>query len=95
MTDEDAPRINYNDRAADGTILPVADQEAAPSHSGVVSFDLDNYKVADTVVVTLEDEDLNVSQDLIDIYTVVTAAGEEFDNVGLNDLPTTIGGVAR
>ena len=32
----------------------IADQLEAPTHSGVVSFDLDNYKIADTVVVTLE-----------------------------------------
>ena len=73
LTDEDSPRANYADLAGDGTILPVADQEAAPSHSGIVSFDLDSYKVADTVVITLDDDDLNVDSDLIDIFTVVTA----------------------
>jgi hypothetical protein len=44
LTDEDSPRINYNDLGADGVITQVADQVAAPSHSGVVSFDSDNYK---------------------------------------------------
>src|SRR3989344_4009228 len=74
LTDEDAVRVNYNDLAGDGSILPTADQQAAPTHSGVVSFDFDNYKIADTVTVTLTDQDLNVDSEVIDIFTVV---GEE------------------
>ena len=72
LTDEDAPRVNYLDLGADGVATQVADQEEAPSHSGIVSFDLDTYKVADTVTITLEDLDLNVDSDLLEIYTVVT-----------------------
>ena len=76
LTDEDAPRVNYLDLGADGISTQIADQEAAPSHSGVVYFDNDNYKEADTVLVTLEDLDLNVDSSLIDIYTVVTTQGD-------------------
>ena len=72
LDDEESPRVNYFDRGADGVSTQVADQEEAPSHSGIVSFDLDTYKTADTVVITLEDLDLNVDSDLIDIYTTVT-----------------------
>ena len=72
LTDEDSPRVNYFDLGADGVSTQVADQEEAPSHSGIVSFDLDTYKTADTVVITLEDLDLNVDSDLIDIYTTVS-----------------------
>jgi len=71
FTDEDSIRVDYNDLGADGVTTPVGDQEEAPSHSGVVSFDLDTYKVADTVSITLEDADLNVDSDLIEIYTIV------------------------
>jgi hypothetical protein len=60
LTDEDSPRVNYLDLGSDGVSTQVADQEEAPSHSGIVSFDLDTYKNADTVKVTLEDLDLNV-----------------------------------
>lgn len=73
LTDEDSPRVNYNDLGADGVTTQVADQQAAASHSGVVSFDASSYKNADTVTITLQDLDLNVDSDLIDIYTVVTA----------------------
>ena len=68
LTDEDSPRINYFDLGADGVDTQVSDQVEAPSHSGVVSFDSENYKTADTVVVTLDDQDLNTDSDLIDVY---------------------------
>ncbi|MCJ8305456.1 MAG: hypothetical protein HRU07_00210 [Nitrosopumilus sp.] len=74
LTDEDSPRVNYLDLGSDGVSTQVADQEEAPSHSGVVSFDSNSYKEADTVTITLEDLDLNVDSDLIDIYTTVTTA---------------------
>jgi hypothetical protein len=76
LTDEDSPRVNYLDLGSDGVSTQVADQEEAPSHSGVVSFDSDSYKEADTVTITLEDLDLNVDSDLVDIYTVVLTAGD-------------------
>ncbi|MGI0055760.1 MAG: hypothetical protein ACREAK_00120 [Nitrosarchaeum sp.] len=83
LDDEDSPRVNYNDLGADGVTTQIADQQAAPAHSGVVSFDLDSYKTADTVTVTLEDLDLNVDTDLVDIYTVVTLSTDpNFDVVG-------------
>ena len=69
MTDEDSPRVNYLDLGADGVSTQIADQLEAPTHSGVVSLDSDNYKIADTVVVTLDDQDMNTDSSLIDIYT--------------------------
>ncbi|MCV0410959.1 hypothetical protein [Nitrosopumilus sp.] len=90
LTDEDSPRVNYNDRGADGVVTQVADQEEAPSHSGVVSFDQSSYKNADTVTITLEDLDLNVDSDLIDIFTVVTNVGDPVrDQVGSGTFSTT------
>ena len=71
LTDEDSPRVNYLDLGADGVATQIADQQEAPSHSGVVALDSDNYKVADTVTITLTDADLNVDSDLIDIFTTV------------------------
>ena len=68
LTDEDGPRTNYLDLGSDGVSTQIADQQDAPTHSGVVDLDLDTYKIADTVVVTLTDQDLNVSSTLVDIY---------------------------
>ena len=88
LTDEDAPRVNYLEIIDDGVPTKRADQQEAPSHSGIVSFDKDNYKVADTVYITLEDQDLNVDSDLLEIYTTVNDATDTaFATVGEEDLP--------
>ncbi len=89
-TDEDSPRVNFLDLGADGVSTQISDQQEAPTHSGVVSFDLDSYKIADTVNITLQDADLNVDSDLIDIFTVVTGtlfAEPARDTVGTAGLP--------
>ena len=80
MTDEDSPRINYLDLGSDGVETQIADQVAAPSHSGVVTFDSANYKTADTVVVTLDDQDLNTDSDLLDVY--ITSTDDKVGNAG-------------
>ena len=83
LTDEDSIRINYLDLGADGVSTQVADQIEAPTTSGTVSFDANNYKVADTVTVTLEDADLNTAVETIEIYTVVDDIGDPaYDMVG-------------
>jgi hypothetical protein len=83
LTDEDSIRVNYKDVGADGVATQIADQQEAPTHSGTVSFDSESYKVADTVTVTLEDQDLNTDSSLIDIYTVVATTGNaNYDMVG-------------
>jgi len=73
LTDEDGPRVNYNDLGGDGITTQVADQQDAPTHSGVADLDLDNYKIADTVNMTITDLDLNTDSSLIDIYQVQSA----------------------
>ena len=70
-TDEDEIRVSYLDLGSDGVETQVSAQLAAPTHSGVVEFDSDSYKEADTVTVTLTDADLNTSPELVNIYTVV------------------------
>ncbi|MCV0373533.1 MAG: hypothetical protein K5793_08290 [Nitrosarchaeum sp.] len=86
LDDEDSPRVNYLDLGADGVSTQIADQAEAPAHSGVVSFNSDSYKNADTVTITLEDADLNVDSDLIDIYTVTDGDVADLkDVVGSDD----------
>jgi hypothetical protein len=80
LTDEDSPRVNYLDLGADGVSTQIADQMEAPSHSGVVSLDMDNYKIADTVVVTLDDQDMNTDSELIDVY--ITKYDDKVGNAG-------------
>ena len=78
LTDEDAPRVNYLDKGADGVSTQIADQLEAPTHSGVVSTDFENYKVGDTVNVELNDMDLNVNSNLVDVY--ITNINDEVGN---------------
>jgi len=80
LTGSDAPRVKYNDTDSDGQYTGIADQVDAPTHSGVVEFDQESYKVADTVTITVTDMDLNSDSSLIDVY--ITQAD---DLVGDND----------
>jgi len=96
LTDEDSPRVNYADLGADGTILLVADQEEAPTHSGIVSLSSEAFFQGELVTITLEDLDLSVDSDLIDIYFPVSpSAGEPAsDTIGLEGLGTFSDGAA-
>jgi len=93
LTDEDSPRVTYLDKNKAGVAKQISAQEEAPSHSGVVSFDSDSYKTADTVVITLEDLDLNVDSDLIDIYTTVIFPGDA-NNDAVGSADTSHGGTS-
>ena len=99
LTGRNAPSVTYLDVDATGTPKHVSAQEDAPSHSAVVSLDVESFKTGDTVTVTVEDLDLNTNSDLVDIYTVVSkindanqdAVGEqygdsEYDGVELGRL---------
>ncbi len=85
LTDEDGVEVIYFDTDGQGVSTQVSDKIDALTYSGIVSFDGDNYKVADTVVITLEDRDLNTDSDVIDIYTVVTDGTSTTDTIALSD----------
>ena len=84
-TGSDAPSVTYLDVDTNGIKTQVSAQEDAPSHSGVVSLNVDSFKAADLVTVTLEDLDLNVDSGLPDVYTVVTVDDPNKDTVGKAD----------
>jgi hypothetical protein len=67
-----APQVTYLDHGADGVDSILSAQQDIPTHTGVVSFDMKTYKIADTVTVSLNDPDLNTNNDLVVIYTAVT-----------------------
>ena len=87
LTGSSAPSVNYLDVDTTGAVTPVTAQEDAPSHSAVVTLNVDSFKTADTITVTLEDLDLNTDSGLPDIYTVVTT--EDNDNRGAVGSPST------
>ena len=76
LTGSSAPSVNYLDVDTTGAVTPVTALEDAPSHSAVVTLNVDSLKTADTVTVTLEDLDLpeytvvDTDSGLPDIYTV-------------------------
>jgi hypothetical protein len=73
LTVDDAVQVIYLDADGEGIRTQVSAQVDAYTNSALVSFDSNNYKVADTVTVTIEDDDLNTDSALVDIYTVVSA----------------------
>ena len=88
LTIGSAPSVTYLDVDTTGTQTQVSAQQDAPSHSAVVSLDVESFKAADTVTVTLEDLDLNTNSGLPDIYTVVTTNGDaNRDAVGSASAP--------
>jgi len=70
-----APQVTYLYLGQDGVNTQISAQTDIPTHTGVVSFDSKTYKIADTVTITLNDADLNVDNDLVDVYTMVANAG--------------------
>ncbi len=88
LDDEAAPRVSYNDLGADGVVTQVADQEDAPTHYSTTLFDRPTYYNGETVIVIVNDQDLNTDVDLIDIYTTVNKTGDPADStVGRSGLP--------
>ena len=88
LTVSSAPSVTYLDIDLNGDPVQVSAQEDAPSHSAVVSLDVDSFKAGDTVTVTLEDLDLNTDSDLTDIYTVVSDPEDpNYDTVGKANSP--------
>ena len=83
-TGSKSPSVTYLDVDTNGAPVQVSAQEDAPSHSAVVSLNVDSFKTTDTVRVTLEDLDLNVNSGLIDIYTVVDRIDAGLDYVDAN-----------
>ena len=72
LTEEDAIELIYLDVDKQGIRTQTSDQLDAYTTSATVSFDTTSYKVADTVIVTIYDNDLNTNSDLVDIYTVLS-----------------------
>ncbi len=89
-----APQATFLDLGQDGVNTQVSAQTDIPTHTGVISFDSKTYKIADTVTITLKDQDLNVDNDLVDIYTAVAptfAASTVADNTAQDPATDTIG----
>jgi hypothetical protein len=79
----ESPQVDYLDLDSNGMTSHISDNEDASSHSGIVSFEMESYNISEIALIALEDLDLNSNSELIDIYTVVTVAGDaNLDVVG-------------
>jgi len=85
MVGVSAPRAQVSDVDGDGVSTPQATQMDAMTHSATVSFDSESYKIADTVTVTVDDQDLNTDSVLIEVYTIASGTDlvEDGDSVNV------------
>ena len=70
ISDEGSVSVEYYDLDSTGgftTFTAVAD---TPTHSGSVLLDADGFKVLDTVMITVDDADLNTDSEKPEVYTV-------------------------
>jgi hypothetical protein len=89
QSDARASQVTYLDLGQNGVNTQISTQQNIPTHTGVISFDGKTYKIGDTVTITLKDSDLNVNNDLIDIYTTVNPSPDPASNtVGRTGLGT-------
>ena len=75
LVGDDAPKISYLDVGSDDVVMQIFDQEAAPTHSGTVTFDSNTYRIGDVVTITLDDVDLNVDSGIVEVYTIDDETG--------------------
>ena len=69
IADGDTVSVEYYDLDATGEFTTFTAEADAPTHSGSVKLDSDGYKVSDTVMVTVEDADLNTDSTRANLYT--------------------------
>ena len=85
MTDEEGISISYLDLAEVGVVVNTSIQSDILTSSGVVSSNSASYRFGQPVVITLNDPDLNLNNDIIDIYFVINdPSSENVDTVGKN-----------
>ena len=83
--DEEGIFISYSDLDDVGLSTTTSIQSNIETHSGVVSTGSNSYRFGQTVVVILNDPDLNLKSDKIDIYSVIDNPSSPFvDTVGSN-----------
>ena len=83
--DEEGIFISYSDLDEVGLSTTTSTQSDIVTHSGVVSTGSNSYRFGQTVVVILNDPDLNLKSDKIDIYSVIDDPSSPFvDTVGSN-----------
>ena len=88
LTGSSAPRVNFGDTdVLGGTNVTVGAQADANTHSGVITWDQNNYGVGDAATVTIVDADLNTDSTIIETYVGDSSltAGTDIFTIMCND----------
>ena len=90
LIDEDAIFISYSDLDRVGlttTVSSTSGKSNLNTNSATLSSNSNSYRFGQPVTITLNDPDLNLRNDLVDVYFVINdPASENIDTVGKNDV---------
>lgn len=85
LIDERGVSISYSDLAEVGVTVTQSTKSEILTHSGTVSVDSTSYRFGQPVTITLKDPDLNLDDDIRDIYNVISDPNSpNVDTVGRN-----------
>ncbi len=89
LVDEDAPTVSYSDLDEVGVFTTTSTNSGVnttsdiKTTSGILSTDSQSYRFGQPVTITLNDPDLNLKNDLVDVYIVINDPNSEnVDTVG-------------
>jgi hypothetical protein len=83
LVDNEGLSISYSDLDAVGVIVTKSTKSDIDTHSGIASFESKSFRFGQPVTITLNDPDLNLKNDLVDIYFVIDDPNSEnVDTVG-------------
>ncbi|WP_420544758.1 peptidase [Nitrosopumilus sp.] len=90
LVNNDAIFISYSDLSRVGLTVTVSSNSGssiAETNSATLSSNSNSYRFGQPVTITLNDPDLNLRNDLVDVYFVINdPASENVDTVGKNDV---------
>ena len=88
LIDDQGISISYSDLDAAGVFALASTKSDIRTTAGIVSSDSQSYRFGQPVTITLNDPDLNLRNDLVDIYFVIDDSNSPgVDTVGKNDIP--------
>ena len=83
LVDDEGVTISYSDLAEVGAVITTSIQSDAKTSTGTLPYTPQSYRFGQPVTITLNDPDLNLKNDLVDIYFVINdPISENVDTVG-------------
>jgi len=83
LVDDEGISVSYSDLDEVGVFTTTSTKSDINTNSGIVSLNSQSYRFGQPVTITLNDPDLNLKNDLVDIYSVINDPNSEnVDTVG-------------